>query len=385
MMRVLLFTDADVFAGTERHMFDLACALKDRGEQVAIACPTPAVLRDKSTAAGVEVVTIQKGGLIDWPAIRTLRRLLKTNAVDLIHAHNGRTALSAAIAVTLARRGRCVATQHFLQPNHASLHGPKAVLSHAAHRWVSRSTHRFVAISEAVRDEMLRRGETPAAKITTVPNGMIDPAVEAFTPSTEIRRDLGLSDDTPLIVCAARLEEEKDVASLVEAMSKVVTAHPTAVCVVAGEGSQKDVLLQQIQKNGLSEAVRLLGFRSDVLALINAADVFVLPSPAEPFGLVLLEAMALGKPAIATQAGGPLEIVVPEETGLLVPPSSPEALAEALSRLLADAQLRQSMGQKGRERFCAHYTARRMAHDMVAVYQQALDEGGSGAQTPSGQ
>jgi glycosyltransferase involved in cell wall biosynthesis len=144
-------------------------------------------------------------------------------------------------------------------------------------------------------------------------------------------------------------------------------------------------LLQQIQKNGLSEAVRLLGFRSDVLALINAADVFVLPSPAEPFGLVLLEAMALGKPAIATQAGGPLEIVVPEETGLLVPPSSPEALAEALSRLLADAQLRQSMGQKGRERFCAHYTARRMAHDMVAVYQQALDEGGSGAQTPSGQ
>jgi glycosyltransferase involved in cell wall biosynthesis len=374
--KVALFTDADVFAGTERHMFDLACALKDQGLQTAIACPTPAPLADKAAAVGIDVVSIQKGGLIDWPAVRTLRRLLKSNAVDIVHAHNGRTALSAAIAVTLARRGRCVATQHFLQPNHVSLHGPKAVLSHGAHRWVSRATHRFVAISEAVRDEMLRRAETPAAKIITVPNGMTDPAVDALTSPAEIRRELGLSEDVPLVVCAARLEEEKDVASLIDAMSTVVVAHPSAVCVVAGEGSQKDALLERVEKKGLCNAVRLLGFRPDVLALINAADVFILPSPAEPFGLVLLEAMALGKPVVATQAGGPLEIVVPEETGLLVPPANPNALAQAVCRLLDDLQLRQSMGHKGRERFCSEFKAERMACDMMKVYRQAFDERG---------
>jgi glycosyltransferase involved in cell wall biosynthesis len=374
-MRVLLFTDADVFAGTERHMFDLACALKSQGLQMAIACPTPAPLADKATAAGIDIVRIQKGGLIDWPAIRTLRRLLKSNALDIIHAHNGRTALSAAIAVVLARRGRCIATQHFLQPNRVSLSGPKALLSNLAHGWVSRSTHSFIAISEAVRNEMLQRGETSAEKITTVPNGMTEPAVDSMASPTEVRQELGLAEDTPLVVCAARLEAEKDVGTLIDAMTTVVAAHPEAVCVVAGEGSQKELLLKQIEKNNLNGNVRLLGFRSDVIALINAADVFVLPSPAEPFGLVLLEAMVLSKPVIATQAGGPLEIVVPEETGMLVPPSSPDALAQAICRLLADPQLRSRMGQQGRERFDASYTAERMAHDMVNVYRKSLEGG----------
>ncbi len=374
-MRVLLFTDADVFAGTERHMFDLACALNNEGLQATIACPTPAPLAYKATAVGIDVVPIQKGGLIDWPAVRTLRRLLKSNALDVIHAHNGRTALSAALAVALARRGRCIATQHFLQPNRVSLSGPKARLSHLAHKWVSRNTHCFIAISEAVRDEMLQREEAPVAKITTVPNGMTEPVADYGVSPEVVRQELGLAEDTPLIVCAARLEAEKDVSSLIRAMSSVVAAHPKAVCAIAGQGSQEELLRKQIEDSNLGGAVRLLGFRSDVIALINAADIFVLPSPAEPFGLVLLEAMALSKPVVATRAGGPLEIVLEEETGILVPPSSPDALAQAICRLVADSTLRNRMGQQGRERFDAKYTAERMARDMIKVYRKSLEDG----------
>src|SRR4051812_4058273 len=116
--KVLLFTDADVFAGTERHMLDLAQGLRDEGVKVTIACPKPAILADYAVAHGFPVLTIQKGGLIDWPAIRILRRLLKSGHIDVVHAHNGRTALSAALAVHLARQGRCVQTQHFLEPGH---------------------------------------------------------------------------------------------------------------------------------------------------------------------------------------------------------------------------------------------------------------------------
>jgi glycosyltransferase involved in cell wall biosynthesis len=172
---------------------------------------------------------------------------------------------------------------------------------------------------------------------------------------------------------AARLEPEKDVASLLEAMQSVQAAHPQAVCVVAGDGSQKAALQQRIEEAGLQNAVRLLGFRSDVLGLINAADIFVLPSPAEPFGLVLLEAMALGKPVIATQAGGPLEIVVPDETGVLVPPRDANALGTALCRLLEDTTAREEMGRKGRARFEATFNARRMACETIEVYRRALD------------
>jgi glycosyltransferase involved in cell wall biosynthesis len=85
--------------------------------------------------------------------------------------------------------------------------------------------------------------------------------------------------------------------------------------------------------------------------------------------------MALSKPVIATRAGGPLEIVVEEETGILVPPSSPDALAQAICRLLADPSLRNRMGERGRKRFDARYTAERMAHDMVGVYRKSLEGG----------
>src|SRR5688500_5746375 len=119
-MRVLLLTDADVFAGTERHMLDLALALRRRGVDALLGCPSPAVLKDRGRAAGLEVVTLQKGALVDVPAICVLKRMLASGSIDLIHAHNGRTALQAVLAVVLAGSGRVAMTQHFLEPSHAT-------------------------------------------------------------------------------------------------------------------------------------------------------------------------------------------------------------------------------------------------------------------------
>jgi glycosyltransferase involved in cell wall biosynthesis len=113
----------------------------------------------------------------------------------------------------------------------------------------------------------------------------------------------------------------------------------------------------------------LLGFRSDVSALMAACDIIVLPAPAEPFGLVLIEAMALGKPVIAAAAGGPLEIVADGETGLLFEPGNAGSLAGAMGRLLADPDLRRRMGIAGRRRYAQKFTARRMAEKMQEVYQ----------------
>ena len=371
-LRVALFTDADVFAGTERHMLDLACGLRAEGAEVLLACPMPSPLAEKADGAGLAVVPIQKKGLVDWAAVRTLRGLLRAGKVQIVHAHNGRTALASALAVTMAGRGVAVATQHFLEPNHVTQGGAKGRLSHAAHRWVSQRTTRFIAISEAVRREMEGRGEAPEGKVVVVPNGLAPPEPSRQTSRAEVRAALGLGADVPLLVCAARLEREKDVASLVEAMGHVRADFPAAVCVVAGEGTLRPALAAQIRDGGMESRVRLLGYRADVLSLINAGDLFVLPSLAEPFGLVLLEAMALGKPVIATAAGGPLEIVVPDETGVLVPPGQPEALARAITQMLARPREMEALGISARRRFCERFTAARMARDTVAVYQGAL-------------
>lgn len=373
-LQAILFTDADVFAGTERHMLDLARGLRAAGVAVTIACPSPAALEDAARREGLPVLTIQKRGLLDWGAARTLARRLQSGEADIVHAHNGRSALAAAAAVRMARRGCCVMTQHFLEPNHATQRGPKAVLSRAAHHWVIHQMRCIIAISEAARSAMLARREAPEAKITVIPNGITAPDA-GLREIAATRRALGIAPEALLVVCAARLEREKDIGSLVEAMGLVRAGLPAARCLIAGEGAQRTALEAQIQRLDLTATVQLLGFRADAPALIAAADLFVLPSLAEPFGLALLEAMALGKPVIATQAGGPLEIVLDGETGLLVPPASPAHLAKAIIALLADPAAGRRLGKNGRAQFEDRFTADRMARATLTVYQQAVGAG----------
>ncbi len=372
MPRALLLTDADVFAGTERHMLDLAQALCRMDVPVRIACPTPSPLAERSAGRGIAVVDMPKRGLVDFAAVRRLAEMLRAGEIDVIHAHNGRTHLAAALAVSRAGRGSCVATQHFLAPSRTGRRGPKAWLSNAAHHWVSRRTARFIAISQAVRQEAVRRDPEEEGRFAVVLNGIEPPEAERLKAAAAVRRELGVAEGAPLVVCAARLQVEKDIPTLIGAMKHVGGEFPNARCVVAGEGDQRDVLERMIDDSGLQEKVRLLGFRADVLELMNAGDVFVLPSVAEPFGLVLLEAMALGKAVVATRAGGPCEIVEEGVTGLLAASKNSGEMGAALLRLMRDPVLRAAYGEAGRRRFLEHFTAQRMAAETLAVYHAAV-------------
>ncbi len=370
-LRVLLYTDADVFAGTERHMLDLARGLRDAGVSVSVACPSPAALEERAASEGLPTQAIPKQGLIDWNAVGILTRLLRDGEVEIVHAHNGRTALAAALATRRAGRGKCLMTQHFLEPNHTTQRGPKAAVSGLAHHWVTAQMSGILAISQAVKVALLARHEAPENKITVIPNGISTPDPKLMGERAAVRAALGVPQNAPLVVCAARLEAEKDISSLIQAMTEVRAALPDVHCLVAGTGTQQGALQEQIDRLGLAQTVTLLGFRPDALALIAAADLFVLPSLAEPFGLALLEAMALGRPVIATCAGGPLEIVEEGKTGLLVPPSSPEKLAAATVRLLSEPGEARKMGAAGLARFQEQFTAARMAQATLAVYRQA--------------
>jgi glycosyltransferase involved in cell wall biosynthesis len=143
---------------------------------------------------------------------------------------------------------------------------------------------------------------------------------------------------------------------------------PQAQCVIAGEGSERARLDAEISRLNMGSKVKLVGFVPDTLSLINASDLFVLPSLAEPFGLVLLEAMALGIPVIATKAGGPVEIIRDGESGLLVPSSDAGALAEAIGKLAGDSGTAKRLGRRGLSRFHERFTADRMVDATLSVY-----------------
>ena len=370
--KVALFTDSDVFAGTERHVLDLAEGLRDLGAFVQVACPSPAPLAEISRGREIPVLAIPKGGLMDWVAIRKLRALFRSGELDLVHAHNGRTALSSVLAKSWAGTGCCIFTQHFVEPGRLKCGRIQRGVKALVHRFVNRRIDRFIAISAAVRDAMVARADAALERITLVPNGIPKPDIASFPSPAAMRSQLGIEESAPLVVCVARLEVEKDIPSLIEAIGYLVTFHPGIRCAIVGDGSLREELERQIEASKLKRNIILTGFRADAMAVVNAGDVFVLPSLAEPFGLAVVEAMALGKPVVATGSGGPLEIVVQQETGILVPVSNPRALADAMRRVLQSPIEAALMGRAGRCRMEEHYSQSRMSREIAAVYESAM-------------
>ena len=371
-LRVALLMDTHNWAGTEAHIRDLALGLEAENVRVRVACPATSPLAQKVREIDGRVFPVARRGGYDPASVATLRRALLRREIDIVHAHNGRTALMGVLAVRSARRGRCILTQHFLRPAHVGQSGPKARLSDALHGFVARNLAHTIAISQAVKAAMLERDEVVADKVSVVLNGLKAPVPDAAT-TRENKRALWQNDENgPLIVCVARLQREKDLDILIAAMEMVRAKCPNARCIIAGEGDERANLSAQIAALGMQDAIELAGFVESVADLMSVADVFALPSAAEPFGLVLLEAMALGAPIVAVDAGGPPEIVVDGETGLLAPPRDADAMARAIIALVNDKSRAQKMGAAGRLRYEKGFTRERMARETRAVYERVL-------------
>ena len=364
LLKILLLNDTDNWAGTESHILDLATALLAQSAEVSIACPprSPLALR----AGEVPVVPLHIAGIIDRRAIRGLARLLKSGRADVLHAHNGRTQLHGALAVATARRGKLVWTQHFIAPHHAQVGGFKGDVLKSIHGAVNARTHGFIAISQAVKRAMLERGEASDAQITVVPNGIGDPRAADLH---DARARYGVAPDAPLVVALCRLEREKEVGVLLQAWAKVLREVPDARLIVGGRGACRDELTAQIERLNIGDCAQLAGFVEDALSLLGCADIFVHPAPAEPFGLVFLEAMGLAKPIVACDGGAAPEIVN-EHCGILVAPGDAASMAGALTKLLLDKARAKQLGRAGRARFEAHFTRQQMATQTLAVYQK---------------
>lgn len=352
-------------AGTERHVLTLGASLAGLQITAVIGCRTGSPLWQAAGAMDLERMVLPEAR-----NVAKVMRLAHSAGCDILHAHNGRTTFMAALGALGSVPA--VATQHFIDPAHTLYGGLAGRVMGLAHRRVNRRLSKIICVSEAVREALLKREKLAETKVRTIPNGIAQPEPPSPEAVEAIRVEFDLSPERPLVVCVSRLEQEKNVECLVGAMREVVQRRPEALCLIAGDGSQMESLRAQASAAGLDHSVVFAGFRSDALALMALSHCVVLPSRAEPFGLVLAEAMAMGKAVVAANAGGPREIVVEGKTGFLVPPSDSAALAQALMWLLDDDSLRVEMGERGRQRFLSHYTAGRMAEATAEVYREVL-------------
>jgi len=241
-------------------------------------------------------------------------------------------------------------------------------------RLLSRVTDLSIAVSPGVRDYVLHECGLDPARVRVVFNGVDMAKIAAARPGPEVRRELGLASEAPVIGLVARLDHwGKGHKELFTAMAQLEGRYPCHALLVGG-GRRADEVLALAAGLGLAGQVHFLGSRRDVPDLLQAMDVFVLPSYNEGLSLALLEAMAAGLPVIATAVGGTPEVVTDGVTGLLIPPRDAAALAGALERLLADPAWAKQLGENARDHVREHYSLDRLGREINEIYEELVEK-----------
>lgn len=327
---------------------DLAVEQARLGHAVTVAAPE-GEYAELLAAHGVRHFPLDsRGGMRPLAATLRLRAFIRRRQSQIVHAHMMQGAVIGRLA--------CAGTSAALV---TSVHN-----SWQRHAVLMRLGHRVIAVSDAVRDDMIQRG-IPGSRIETVRNGTI-----GTTRASDDAPGSPMTLAHPNIVTVAGMYVRKGIADLIEATAMVRKRVPEVTTYLLGEGPDRAEFEQLARDRELGGSVVFLGFRADADRIMRQADVFVLASHEEPFGLVVSEARAAGLPIVATRVGGIPEALDDGDAGMLVPPRAPDALAQAITGLLlAPAQRERLRGAalQNLERF----TVRRMALETLNVYQRA--------------
>ncbi|MBI4577680.1 MAG: glycosyltransferase [Planctomycetes bacterium] len=340
-------------------------------------------LGPRALEAGLEVVRVE--ALVrevspprDLAAALAVARVLARRGVDLVHTHTSKAGVvGRAAAVAAGVRGIVHSPHGLIYGLGSAIPGVSdrpflaralAHVERAANRW----TDRVVALTEDERRAMVRLRLARASRVVVLGNAVDTGLFERAAVDREgARLALGLPVEGPVVAAVGRMSREKGHQVLLAALARLNGGRTAARLVLAGDGPDRAALETQARGLGLGGRVVFLGATDEVPRVLAAADVVAHPSHYEGFGLVLLEAMAAGRPVVASRVGGIPEVVEEGRTGLLVPPGDPEAMALALGRVLDDPGLARRMGEAGARRARA-YDRGRKARRLVALYEEVL-------------
>jgi glycosyltransferase involved in cell wall biosynthesis len=352
-MRIYEFITPSRIGGAETHIMDLSESLTQRGHEVTIICPQGRSLIAHLRRRQFRLRTPRLWSKFDLPTLLRLAARLRRERVDLLHTHLSTASLIGSLAARIAGI-----------PAVATVHG----LNHRA--WYRLAPH-IIAVSEAVKAHLVAQG-MPADRIRVIRCGV--DSVRLTTAAAEgahTRARLGVRPDEFLIGVVQRLDPEKGQANVIEAAAELVHRQGLPLRVVlVGEGRHRAALERLARARRLDDRVIFAGFQPEVAPYYAAMDVVCVASLREALSLLAIEAMALGRPVVASRVGGLPEVVADEETGLLVPPGDPAALAVAIARLLREPDTARRMGAAGRARVERLFTRERMVDQIEQVYQE---------------
>ncbi len=371
-MRILHVSTTIARGGAEHHLLELASRQRRAGHEVTVAWLKAAPeLAPRFEGSGVALAPLGLSRYGDPRPAWRLASLLRRWQPDIVHAHMPPAELYGRAARALARdRAAYVVSKHNFEPFLPRWPAGGLVLG----RWAGRAAHGMIAISDAVARRVRDEGFAPGRGVLEVVRYGLDPApFRAVTPDEvgALREAWGVAPRERLVGTVARLEPQKALDSLLEAFARLL-AEPGGErlrLAIVGRGRLGPVLQARAAALGIGDRCIWAGVRTDIPVVLRALDLFVLPSAWEGLGLVLLEAMAAGRPIVATDVDAIPEIVRHEREALLVPPRDPASLARAV-RLALGPDVGPRLAVAGQERLAA-FTPERMLERTEAVYAAA--------------
>jgi len=366
-LRILHTVPGRNWGGMEQRTIDQVAWLAERGHPVWLATPGDGATAAKARAQGLPLLPFDFDRPWRLSTLLALRALARRQGIDLIDAHYTRDAKAAMGCLDLCA---VVRSRHLNQP----LKG-KAL---RRLQWRLGADH-VIAVAHCVRDGLIEAGLATPQRSSVVGEWADERffADEDATRRARVREALGLADGQIAILCASMLRVEKGQDHLIRAFAELARAHPRARLVLAGAPTAEsrayaESLPGLARQCGIANGVVFTGYRDDIPDLIEAADLIAIPSVMEAQSRVGAQALARGRPIVASAVGGLVEIVRDDETGLTVPPADPKALAQALGRLIAEPGLAQRLARAGRDLAERHLRFDTRMAETLAVYEKAL-------------
>jgi glycosyltransferase involved in cell wall biosynthesis len=366
-MKILLLTTHLDFGGISIYCVSLAKALKEMGHEVAVSS-SGGVLTSELKAAGIghiqlNIRTKSELSPLVWKAYKKLEVIFKTQRPDIIHVH---TRVTQAVACMIYKKTGI--------PYLSTCHG--FFRPHLGRKMFGFWGKKVIAISEAVREHLVNDLKAKKETIALIHNG-IDvkkfQAVVSEKQKSAYRSRLGIKNG-PVVGIIARLSPVKGHRFLLGAMKEVLKKYPHAQLLIIGDGPQKRNLIELTIGLGLGKCTFIEESTMDTRLALSVMDIFVLPSIQEGLGLSAMEAMVAGVPVIGSNVGGVYSLIKDGQTGILVPPQDPLALAAAIIRLLDDKGLGLNMANAARELIKEKFSLEDMAKKVERLYKEAIEE-----------
>jgi len=348
--------------------------LKGRYE-ILFACEPGGLLGERLKQIGVPIRPLDFHRPVSPSRIIRLSAIIREEGVHLVHSMGARADFSARAAAWLAGAPVVVSTIAMFVEGY-DVHPFKRALYRAGNRLSERYCDGFIAVSDAIRKVLVGGHRIPEEKVVRIYNGV---ELEAFKPGSQngsqLKRELGFDPEAPVVGTIGRLVYQKAHDVFLQAASLIVQAVPNAQFLIVGDGPLRPHLEKMAADFGL-HTCRFAGFRSDIPNMLSIMDVFVLSSILEGLPRVLIEALALARPVVATTIDGVTEVAQHEETALLVPPGEPTPLTDAIISLLKDQELASRLGDAGRKAAEERFALSRTVEEVDRFYSTLLQKKG---------